>query len=125
MARYIRVPKDMDQIKEKFAGNLTKRQLVCFLIGGLCGIPVYFLTKGLGLSVAVLAMGLAAAPAIICGLYSKNGLFFEDYFKLMVRFWKSPKIRTYQSETTYQKIEDQIELNECLKRLKEGGKKIG
>lgn len=125
MARYVYIPKDMNEIRKKFIFGLTKRQLICFAIAGLCGIPVYFLAKGLGLGVAVMLMGIAAAPAIICGIYERNGMFLEEHFKLMLKFWRSVKIRPYQTETTYQQIEDQLELNECLKRLREGGKKIG
>ena len=72
MAKYIRVPKDINSIREKFILNLTKRQAVCFLIGACCGLPVYFLTKGLGITAAVFLMGLAASPAILFGLFEKT-----------------------------------------------------
>ena len=32
MARYIQIPKDLNEIKEKFMFGLTKRQVVCFAI---------------------------------------------------------------------------------------------
>ena len=43
---YVPVPKDLARVKTKLAFNLTKRQLVCFSLGGLAGLPVYFLTRG-------------------------------------------------------------------------------
>ena len=42
---YVSVPKDLTQIKTKFLFNLTKRQVVCFGIGILIGVPLFFLLK--------------------------------------------------------------------------------
>ena len=38
---FVPVPKDLTKVKTKVAFNLTKRQLVCFGLGGLVGIPAY------------------------------------------------------------------------------------
>ena len=43
---YVPVPKDFSKIKTKLALNLTKRQIICFSLAGICGVPVYLLTKG-------------------------------------------------------------------------------
>ena len=49
---YVPVPKDFSKIKTKLALNLTKRQIICFSLAGICGVPVYLLTKaGLGTDV--------------------------------------------------------------------------
>lgn len=42
---YVPVPKDLTRIKSKFIFNLTKRQVVCFGLGALVGVPIFFLTK--------------------------------------------------------------------------------
>ena len=42
---YVPVPKDLTKVKTKLAFNLTKRQLICFSLAALAGLPVYFLTK--------------------------------------------------------------------------------
>ena len=39
---YVPVPKDLTKVKTKLAFNLTKRQLICFSLAGLVGLPVYF-----------------------------------------------------------------------------------
>lgn len=65
-------------------------------------------------------MGFAAAPAIVCGIYKKNGLTFEKYIKAMIKFLKKPKVRTYKSENIYEQIEKQIEIDR-LKKLLTGG----
>ena len=41
---YVNVPNDLSKIKTKIAFNLTKRQLICFGIGAVIGIPTYLLT---------------------------------------------------------------------------------
>ena len=42
---YVPVPKDLTKVKTKVAFNLTKRQLICFGLAGVVGLPVYFLTR--------------------------------------------------------------------------------
>lgn len=122
MEQFVAIPKDLQMIKQKFMLGLTKRQVICFGIGGLCGIPVFFLVKGLGLglTIAVLCMGITATPGVLCGIYQKNGLFFDQRFKLMIRFWRQPEIRIYESENIFDKMEQQIEIERCNKLLKGG-----
>lgn len=42
MAHYVQIPKDLNDIKQKFMFGLTKRQVVSFGIGGILGIPLFF-----------------------------------------------------------------------------------
>lgn len=42
MAAYVPVPRDLTRVKSKILFNLTKRQLICFGIGALIGLPVFF-----------------------------------------------------------------------------------
>lgn len=120
MAQYIKIPKDLDNIREKFMFGLTKRQVVCFAIGFLIGIPVFFLTKGQGIEFAVICMGIAASPALICGIYKKNGVPFERHIRYILAFFKKPKTRLYHSENIYTAIERQIEINQLTKLLSGG-----
>ena len=54
---YVPVPKDLTKVKSKFLFNLTKRQVVCFGLGALVGVPVFFLAKGIiGVSMAAAVM---------------------------------------------------------------------
>ena len=86
--------------------GLTKRQVICFGIGLVMGLPAFFLTKSItsNLTIAVFALGVFSAPGIFCGVYQKNGQHLEDRIKLMVRFFKLPRIKTYQSENIYDGI---------------------
>ena len=124
MARYIQIPKDLNEIKEKFMFGLTKRQVVCFAIGFAIGLHVFFMTKAiLGLSGAIFAMGVCAAPAIICGIYKKNGVYFEQQLKSMIAYFKKPRKRIYRTTNVYKSIERQIEYDKLKKILaqSEGG----
>ena len=38
---YVPVPKDFSKIKTKLALNLTKRQIICFSLAGICGDMEY------------------------------------------------------------------------------------
>ena len=42
---YVSIPKDLSRVKSKFLFNLTKRQVVCFGLGALIGVPAFFLAK--------------------------------------------------------------------------------
>ena len=69
MAHYVKIPKDLNDIKEKFIMGFTKRQVICFGIGLVIGFTLFFLTSNaLGMSGAIFAMGACAAPAILCGI---------------------------------------------------------
>ena len=43
---YVPVPKDLTKVKSKFLFGLTKRQVICFGIGAVCGLPVFSLPRG-------------------------------------------------------------------------------
>ena len=44
-ASYISVPRDLTKVKSKVMFNLTKRQLICFGLAALVGVPSFFLLK--------------------------------------------------------------------------------
>lgn len=115
--RFVKVPKDLNNIKQKFLFGLTKRQCICFGIGIAVGFPVFFLTrKALGMTGGLLLMGLVAAPAILSGIYKKNGLYFDAIFKNMVRYFKKKRKRIYRNVDVFSCIERQREYNH-LKRI--------
>ncbi len=71
---YVKVPKDLDRIKNKVALNLTLRQIICFTIAGFIGIPVYFCLKGsMGVSNATVMAVIIMLPAFFLAMYEKDG----------------------------------------------------
>ena len=71
---YVTITKDLTEVKDKVAFGLTKRQIVCFSLGGIAGVGTYFLTRhSLGNDLALLLLIALAAPFMLFGLYEKNG----------------------------------------------------
>lgn len=118
MAHYVSIPKDLNDIKEKLIMGFTKRQVICFGIGLVLGAPVYYLTRDkLGLSGAIFAMGAVAAPAILCGLYRKNGVYLEKQVRFMREYFTRPRKRYYKSANIFAAVERQIEYNRIKMKL--------
>lgn len=123
---YVKIPKDLSLIKQKFIMGLTKRQAICFGIGLIMGIPAFFITKALvnNLTIAVCALGIFAFPGIACGIYNKNGMYLEEYIPRLYKFIKKNKTKTYQSLSATQIIENQIEYNQLKQKLLSAGVSI-
>ena len=120
MAHYVKIPKDLNDIKEKFIMGFTKRQVICFGIGLVIGLPVFFLTRTtLGMSGAIFAMGACAAPAILCGLFKKNGVFLEKQVKFIFEYFTRPRKRYYKTTNIYECIERHIEYDKINKKLRD------
>ena len=103
---YVPVPKDFSKIKTKLALNLTKRQIICFSLAGICGVPVYLLTKaGLGTDVAATLMIIVMLPFFFFAMYEKDGFPAEKILLHIIRqkFLRSG-IRVYRSQNLYDRI---------------------
>lgn len=121
---YVQIPKDLNDIKEKFIMGFTKRQVICFGIGLVLGAPVFFLTKtAIGMSGAIFAMGAVAAPAILCGLYKKNGVFLEKQAKYMREYFTRPRKRYYRTTNIFECFERHIEYTRIKKKLRDAERK--
>lgn len=77
---YVQVPKDLTKVKNKVMFNLTKRQLICFGLEALIGIPTYFLTKNLvGTTVAACLMVILMLPFFFFAMYEKDGMPWREF----------------------------------------------
>lgn len=103
MASYISVPRDLTKVKSKVFFNLTKRQLICFSLAALIGVPSFFLLKKLGnISLAALGMMAVMMPLFFFAMYEKNG---EPLEVILFHFIEAqiiwPKIRVYRTDNYY------------------------
>ena len=108
---YVPVPKDLTRVKSKLVFNLTKRQIICFSLGALAGVPLFFLTKGaVGTSVASLLM-----------MYERHGQPLEVLLRhyMQARFVR-PRRRIYQTENFYATIEENIRSRREVKKILHG-----
>lgn len=100
---YVNVPNDLSKIKTKMALNLTKRQLICFSIAAVIGIPAYLLTRSaIGNTGAMLLMIGLMLPCFLIAMYERDGLPFEKVVRNIVRatfLW--PRTRPYQTDNFY------------------------
>ena len=116
---YVPVPKDLTRVKSKFIFNLTKRQVVCFGLGALVGVPMFFLTKDtIGPSMAALVMIAVMLPFFFLAMYEKDGFPAEKilYFVIRQKFL-TPGIRPYKSENLYNRLEEQEKMKKEVRYL--------
>ena len=77
-ASYISVPRDLTKVKSKVMFNLTKRQLICFGLAALLGVPSFFLIKQFAaVSAAAIGMMVIMMPFFFLAMYEKNGQHLE------------------------------------------------
>ena len=116
---YVSIPKDLTGIKSKFILGLTKRQVLCFGLAVIIGLPLFFLIKTVApVSAAAILMLIVMLPFFLLAMYEKNGLPLEKYLKciIAVKFTR-PKIRTYQTNNLYSAAGRQIQLFKEVQKI--------
>lgn len=100
---YVSVPKDLQKIKSKVVLNLTARQVFCFAIAAVTGLPFYFLTKDvIGTGNAGAGMVLLMLPAFLFAMYEKDGLPLERVLLNMINVrLRRPVVRRYEVHNFY------------------------
>ena len=104
MEAYIPVPRDLTRVKSKILFNLTKRQLICFGLAALIGVPSFFLIRSFGgTSLAVMCMIIIMIPMFLLAIYEKDGQPLEVFAKhfIITKFIR-PKIRPYKTDNYYE-----------------------
>ena len=122
---YVSVPKDLTKVKSKVFMNLTKRQLLCFGGGALIGVPLFFLLKKpMGSSPATMIMMLVLIPAMLFGVYEKNGQPLEKLLMQIIRTsFLRPRVRPYRTRNFYDVLRRQEQLKQEVKRIVQKEKK--
>ena len=119
MAAYISVSRDLTRVKSKILFNLTKRQLICFSVAAIVGVPVFFLLKRTGnVSLATLGMMMVMLPMFFLGMYEKDGQPLE---KIAQHFIQAkiirPQVRPYRTNNYYAALIRQDELEQEVQRI--------
>ena len=82
----VKIQRDLKKIKTKVVFNLTLRQIICFSIGALIGLPTYFFLKKAGNeTVGMFAMIIVMLPAFLFAMYEKDGLPLEQ---ILINYWR-------------------------------------
>ena len=127
---YVPVPKDLSKIKTKVAFNLTKRQIVCFAVALILGLPLFFLLKdSAGTSLAAFVMIVIMLPCFLMAMYEKHGQPLETVVKNIIQTkFVRPKERPYQTQNLYAVLERQRKLEKEVSAIVKGtnkGKRTG
>ena len=106
-ASYISVPRDLTKVKSRIIFGLTKRQLICFTVAALIGVPSFFLIRSVAeVNVAVMSMMVIMMPIIFFALYEKNGRPLEVYLGHFIEaVFVRPKKRPYKTDNYYSALE--------------------
>ena len=120
-ASYISVPRDLTKVKSKVMFNLTKRQLICFSVAALIGVPSFFLIKSVAsLSMAALCMIIIMMPFFFMALYEKNGQHLEVILKHFIEAtFIRPKQRPYKTNNYYSALERQADAEKKIQAIVE------
>ena len=119
---YVPVPKDLSKIKTKVAFNLTKRQIVCFAVALIVGLPLFFLLKdSAGTSLAAFVMIVIMLPCFLMAMYEKHGQPLETVVKNIIQTkFVRPKERPYQTKNLYAVLERQRKLEKEVSAIVKG-----
>ena len=124
ISEYVPVPKDLTRVKSKLIFNLTKRQVVCFGLGALVGVPMFFLTKDtIGPSMAALVMIAVMLPFFMFAMYERHGMPLEVLSRGPTAFKHAtvrPRKRVYQTENFYATIDQNIRNRREVKKILHG-----
>ena len=119
---YVPVPKDLTRVKSKFLFNLTKRQVICFGLGALVGVPLFFLTKNvIGVSMAAALMIVVMLPFFMFAMFERHGLPLEVLLKhyVQARFVR-PRTRVYETDNFYATVEQNIRNRQEVNKILHG-----
>ena len=122
---YVPVPKDLTKVKTKVMFNLTKRQLLCFSLAALVGLPLFFLLKKpAGSSVAAMSMMLVMLPCFLFAMYEKNGQPLEKIIHNIIQVSiMRPKKRPYRTNNFYAVLQRQEALDKEVQNIVRGNQR--
>ena len=123
---YVPVPKDLSKVKTKVAFNLTKRQILCFSVALLMGLPLFFLLKdSAGTSLAAMAMIVVMLPCFLVAMYEKHGQPLEKIVGNILKVAViRPKQRPYQTNNFYAVLKRQEMLDKEVYDIVHRNKKM-
>jgi len=105
---YVPVPKDLTKVKTKVALNLTKRQLICFALAAVVGVPTYLLTHAaIGNDIAVILMIGLMLPFFFFAMFERDGQPAEKILRNFVRARLWPGTRPYKTENLYKYLQEE------------------
>ena len=118
-ASYISVPRDLTKVKSKVFFNLTKRQLICFGLAVLLGVPSFFALKQItSVNVATLGMMAIMMPLFLMAMYEKHGQPLEVFLEHFIStIFIRPKTRPYKTENIYKVLDERAKAQKEVEKI--------
>ena len=118
-ASYISVPRDLTKVKSKVMFNMTKRQLICFSVAALFGVPTFFLIKRVASpTTAAMGMMVIMMPFFFLAMYEKNGQYLEVILgHLIEATFIRPKQRPYKTDNNYSALERYVKAQKEVDKI--------
>ena len=124
----IKLPKDIRDYKEVLFAGLNLRQIVSLSMAFAINVPLYLYSKSyIGEELASWLVMLTGVPVFLLGFIKFDGMPFEKYFMIMLRFnFIVPRKRKYKIENIYTIIYEhqrkaEIDNIKIIKDKKKGG----
>lgn len=116
---YISIPRDLTRVKDKLLFGLTKRQLLCFTVAALIGVPVFFMLKSITeVNIAIMGMMIVMMPIFFFAMYEKNGRPVEVYLGHFIEaVFIRPKVRQYKTDNYYAALARQADAERKVERV--------
>lgn len=105
----IKIPKEIRDYKEVIFAGLNFRQIISLFLTFAINIPLYLYTKQfIGDELASWLVMFTGAPVFLLGFIKFDGMPFEKYFQIMLRFnFLVPRKRRYKIENIYTNLYDE------------------
>ncbi len=124
----IKIPKEIRDFKSKVIFNLTVRQIISLVVALIINVPLYIFSKNLfGEDTAGWLIIIISAPIFLIGFVKKDGMSYEKYFLIMLRFnFLTPRIRKYKTENIFTYLDEKKRNSEDArtKSTNDKGKKV-
>lgn len=124
---YVNMTKDFSDIKKPIAGlGITKRQLLAFVVGALCGLPVFFILKfmlRLDVTASLMGLSIVAVPIMVLLMYKKDGMYMEKHLGFYYEtHFKRNTDRPYQIANMYDVMQKEEQLQKEVESILFKGK---
>lgn len=99
----IKIPKEIRDYKEVIFAGLNLRQIISLSVAFAINVPLYLVSKPyIGDELASWLVMFVGVPVFLIGFIKFDGMPFEKYFQIMVRFnFIVPRKRKYKIENIF------------------------
>ncbi|MGL5972739.1 MAG: PrgI family protein [Oscillospiraceae bacterium] len=106
MAIETRIPKDIEEYKEKIIFGLSVRQLLCCTISLLLGGGLFYIFKDISIEISSYLVIILVMPTLSLGFIKINGIYLDKYIKYVFKHIFGTRRRVYKTKIEIQEVEE-------------------